>query len=82
MDDGDPEFSVVVAAQSWRQVEDDATREELHYAYVEKYAKQLNETDNAAAVQYVADYILEKQTLGLSEWETKGRDLLTTLVVQ
>ncbi len=81
-DDGDPEFSVVVMAESWRQVEDDAKREELHYAYVEKYAKQLNATDHVSAVQYVADYILEKQTLGLSEWEAKGRDLLTTLVVQ
>lgn len=81
-DDGDPEFSVVVMAESWRQVEDETEREEFHFAYVEKYAQQLNVTDHVAAVQYVADYILEKQTLGLREWETKGRDLLTTLVVQ
>ncbi len=82
LDDGGSEFAVVIEAESWRQVEDDAKREELHYAYVEKYAKELNATDHVAAVQYVADYILEKQTLGLSEWEAKGRDLLTTLVVQ
>lgn len=82
LDDGGLEFAVVIKAESWRQVEDDTKREELHYAYVAKNAKELNITDHAAAVQYVADYILEKQTLGLSEWETKGRDLLTTLVVQ
>jgi anionic cell wall polymer biosynthesis LytR-Cps2A-Psr (LCP) family protein len=82
LDDGDPEFLVVVEAESWRQVEDEATREELHFAYVDKYANELAGTDKEAAVQFVADYILEKQTLGLSEWESKGRDLLTTLVVQ
>ncbi|HCC83244.1 TPA: hypothetical protein DEP96_00160 [Candidatus Uhrbacteria bacterium] len=80
-DDGS-EFAVVMAAESWRQVEDEAKREELHYTYMAKYVTELNVTNHEAAVQYVADYILEKQTLGLSEWETKGRDLLTTLVVQ
>lgn len=66
--------------QVWRQVENDATREELHFRFVEKYVKELRDTDHDKAVQIVTDYILEKQYYGLDEWETKGRTLLSTLV--
>lgn len=66
--------------QLWRQVVDDAQRERLHYAYIEAYARQLAETDKDAAIQLVADYILEKQTLGVLAWEQQGRAYLDQLL--
>ena len=66
----------VIDQQLWLQVEDDGVRESLHYRFVEVYATEINDADHAAAVQLIADYILEKQTLGILVWETKGRELL------
>lgn len=70
----------VVDAEEWRQVEDDAAREALHYAYVEWYVQSLAGTDAAAATAVLADYILEKQTLGVPEYEALGRQLMETIV--
>lgn len=67
-------------AQLWRQIVDDDERERFHYAFVEAYAYELLATDHDAAVQLVADYILEKQTLGIPAWEEKGRALLDRLL--
>lgn len=66
--------------QLWRQVVDEGERERLHYAYIEAYAYELLADDREAAVQLIADYILEKQTLGLLIWEKEGRDLLDRLL--
>ncbi len=73
---------LVITEETWRQVEDETVREDLHYAFMERHVAVLAGTDHAAAVQYVTDYIIEKQTLGLSASEEKGRALLATLVVQ
>lgn len=70
----------VIDQQLWLQVEDNGARESFQFRFIEAYAMKLNKTDHAAAVQYVADYILEKQTLGSLIWETQGRALLETLV--
>lgn len=70
----------VVDQQLWRQVEDDGVRESLHYRYLEAYAQDRIRSDRDDVIQMIADYILEKQTLGLVVWETKGRRLLETLV--
>ena len=66
--------------QLWRQIEDEDTREELHFRFMEKYLRELKEIDNDKAVEVVTDYILEKQYYGLTDWEEKGRNLLATLV--
>ncbi|MCR4311978.1 MAG: hypothetical protein NUV56_01705, partial [Candidatus Uhrbacteria bacterium] len=66
--------------QLWRQVVLEADRERLHYAFVETYALELNANDHEAAIQVVADYILEKQTLSSLIWEKEGRDLLDRLL--
>lgn len=66
--------------QLWRQLEDEAVREELHFRFMEKYLRELQDTDHEKAVEVVTDYILEKQYYGLTEWEEKGRSLLATLV--
>ncbi|MEK7183472.1 MAG: LCP family protein [Patescibacteria group bacterium] len=66
--------------QLWRQIEDEAVREELHFRFMEKYLRELRDTNYDKAVEVVTDYVLEKQYYGLNEWEEKGRNLLATLV--
>lgn len=70
----------VVDEETWRQVEDDATRETLQYGFTAWYVKALAASDRDAAVAYVSDYILEKQTFGPVEYEVQGRQLLADIV--
>ncbi len=70
----------VYIEQLWRQLEDEDVREELHFRVMEKYLRELQAIDHDQAVEVVSDYILEKQFYGLSEWEDKGVNLLSTLV--
>lgn len=72
----------VVDQQLWLQVEDEGARESLEYRFTEAYATSLNAADHDGAVQFVADYILEQQTLGSLVWETKGRTLLEALLAK
>jgi anionic cell wall polymer biosynthesis LytR-Cps2A-Psr (LCP) family protein len=67
--------------QLWRQIEAEDTREELHFRFMEKYLREVKDTDLDKAIEIATDYILEKQYYGLTEWEQKGRDLLAILVV-
>lgn len=76
----DVEVTHVWDEQLWLQVEDEAAREELHYAFVERYTALLFVIDQATAVTLLTDYILEMQALGNSEYETKGKILLSTMV--
>lgn len=66
----------VMSQKLWLQVEDTAQRESFHYQFIEASATKLNRSNHTAAIQLVADYVLEKQTLELLVWETKGRALL------
>ncbi|HRH32111.1 MAG TPA: hypothetical protein PLK06_02175 [bacterium] len=66
--------------QLWRQIEDEAVREELHFRFMEKYVKEVRDADRDKAIEIVTDYILEKQYYALDDWEEKGRALLDTLV--
>lgn len=78
---GDEEaIAHVYGEQLWRQVEDEAVREELHYRFLERYIREIKDTNHEAAVQAVTDYILEMQFFGLSDWETRGRTLMSTIV--
>lgn len=70
----------VMDEQLFRQVEDDAFREEMHFRYLDRYVRTLQETDLDAATALVSDYILEKQYYGLTDWVEKGKNLLSTLV--
>lgn len=70
----------VYGEQLWRQVEDEDVREELHYRFLERYVREVRDIDREAAVQAVTDYILEMQFFGLSDWEARGRTLMSTLV--
>lgn len=73
-------ISHVYSEQLWRQVEDGSVREELHYRFLERYIREIKETDHQTAVNEVTNYILEMQFFGLSEWEARGRTLMGTLV--
>lgn len=66
--------------QLWRQLDDEAAREELHFRFMEKYLRELRDTDHDKAVEVATDYVLEKQFYGLTDWETKGRALLADLL--
>lgn len=70
----------VIDEELWRQVEDDATREALQFAFTSWYVTTLDASDHDAAIAYLADYILEQQTLGVPEYEVKGRQLMEDLV--
>jgi hypothetical protein len=76
----DETIAHVFNEQLWRQIEDEDTREELHFRFVEKYVKELQDSDHDKAIEIVSDYILEKQYYELADWERKGRALLSTLV--
>lgn len=67
--------------QLWRQLEDEAIREELHFRFLEKYVRELRSENYDKAVQIITDYILEKQYFGLEEWEQKGKDLLDSIFI-
>lgn len=66
--------------QLWRQLDDEAAREELHFRFMEKYLRELRDVDHDKAVEVATDYVLEKQFYGLTDWETKGRALLADLL--
>lgn len=70
----------VYGEQLWSQVEDDAVREELHYRFLQRYVKETKDTDRELAIQAVTDYILEMQFFDLSDWEARGKALMSTLV--
>jgi len=70
----------VYREQLWRQVEDEGVREELHYRFLERYVREIKDADHERAIQAVTDYILEMQFFGLSDWENRGKSLMSTLV--
>jgi anionic cell wall polymer biosynthesis LytR-Cps2A-Psr (LCP) family protein len=70
----------VYEEQLWRQLEDEDDREELHFRFLEKYVKEIRDTDHDKAVELVTDYVLEKQYFELTGWEQKGRSLLASLL--
>jgi anionic cell wall polymer biosynthesis LytR-Cps2A-Psr (LCP) family protein len=69
----------VYEEQMWRQVEDEKIREELHFRFLDKYVREIEEKDPDAAIQAVTDYILEKQYFELPEWEERGKRFLETI---
>jgi anionic cell wall polymer biosynthesis LytR-Cps2A-Psr (LCP) family protein len=75
-------ISSIVEDELWLQVEEASTREALHYQFVELRARELKASDRDAAIQLIADYILEKQTEGMLVWEQKGRSLLEAFIAK
>ena len=75
-------IEAIIREELWLQVEDAGVRESLQYECIELYARVLHRSDPDAAIQHVADYILEKQTQGLLVWEQQGRSLLESLLAR
>jgi hypothetical protein len=70
-----PEFvSRAFEQKLWLQIEDSGTRESVHFAILEKYLDQVFDFEEAKNI--LADYIIEMETLGETEWAIAGRDLL------
>lgn len=72
LDSGEP-VDDVLEKQLWLQVEDEETREELHYQYFLRYLETLEEDQ---IIDTITLYILEKETFGLEESAERGEDLL------
>lgn len=70
----------IMDKQLWLQIDDDDVREEMHFAFTEKFAWQIIDDDEQRAIDLVSDYILEKETFGLKDWAKKGKELLEELV--
>ncbi|MFH1611613.1 MAG: LCP family protein [Patescibacteria group bacterium] len=68
----------IVDNQLWLQVEDEQTREQLHYDFVELYAQQMG--DPQEIIDFISLYILEKETLGQDDWAQKGKELLSNMI--
>ncbi len=67
----------VVQKQLWLQIDDEATRERLHFASI---SKQITETADPHEQAYILDaYIFEQKALGQLEWAEKGQLLFDTL---
>lgn len=65
----------------WLQVVDDNERERIHFALVERSAHALEDAGNHdVAIDLVTAFIIEKETLGLTDSGDKGRALLATLI--
>lgn len=58
----------------WLQIDDASTRESVHFALLEKYLSTL--TDDEASKNLLADYIIEMEASGQTDWATAGRELL------
>ncbi len=76
------DIAAIVDEELWLQVEDAGMRESLQYECIELYTRVLYRSDRDAAIQRVADYILEKQTQGLIVWEQQGRSLLESFLAK
>lgn len=67
----------VVNRQLWLQVEDEEIREEMHYDYVEERVYMLIDSGQRdEAIAMVSSYVVEKQALGIEEYESLGKGLL------
>lgn len=75
--ESDESLEDVVYHELWLQVEDDNVREDLQFKILEKYITEISYGD---AIDMISDYILEKETLGLSDWVQKGKDLLASVL--
>lgn len=72
----------VYEEQMWRQVEDEETREELQFRFLDKYVREIKDANPDLAESEVADYILEKEYFGQDEWAERGRVFLESLTAE
>jgi len=61
----------------WLQIEDDDSRQQVQWRIMTSYLDMI-ETEQREEI--LADYILEMEHLGLSEWEEKGKGALLELL--
>jgi len=68
----------IIKKQLWRQVEDGQTRESLHFAIVKRrVTAELSGMEEK--IEFLSDYIMEKETLELNDWAEKGKNLMAEI---
>ncbi|MBU0531644.1 LCP family protein [Patescibacteria group bacterium] len=73
----DPEpIGDVMDQMLWLQVANGTTREQYHYDFLVRFLIEEYSNDNEGTIDMISDYILEKETLELTEWTERGKDLL------
>ncbi|PIR75674.1 MAG: hypothetical protein CO030_03600 [Candidatus Magasanikbacteria bacterium CG_4_9_14_0_2_um_filter_42_11] len=76
--DGDEEFfKWAFENDLWLQIEDDTTREQMRWDMMNTYFTLITVQEKQ---NLLADYVLEMEQLGKSEWEEKGKALLLTWI--
>ncbi len=70
----------VVEKQLWLQIENEETRESLHFEIVKRLVKEAKTLETKKTI--LEEYMFEKETLGLSDWIVKGKDLLEEVTAQ
>ncbi|EKD33296.1 MAG: hypothetical protein ACD_76C00052G0003 [uncultured bacterium] len=68
----------IMRKKIWLQVENSAVREELHFAFIERWANE-NPSD---AEDLIVKYIMEMQVAGEQDYEKKGRELLEKIMLR
>lgn len=76
----DESLASIISHQLWLQINDDQTREQLQFDIIAAYARELSATDTNTAVDFISDYILEKEALGSDEWAEKGKELFKSVL--
>lgn len=66
----------IVNKRLWLQIEDDATREDLHFKITERLVR--DESDKQKQIDIITSYIQEKEALDLLEWADKGKALMAS----
>ncbi len=67
----------IVDRRLWLQVENDKTREEIHFKIIQRQLQE--DTDVQTKIDLLTSYIQEKEAFELEEWSKKGRELIREL---
>ncbi len=74
------DFDLVIDKRLWLQIEDDAKREEYHFAYLEQRVRRMQEDQIDEAIDLITTYIIEKETLGIFESVEWAEELLRSVI--
>ncbi len=75
--EGEVSVEAIVERALWMQVEDEATRNDLHYRLVEDYVYELvGREEKEMAIQYLTSYIIEVEAFSLDVYAKRARGLM------
>ena len=75
--EGEVSVEAIVERALWMQVEDEATRNDLHYRLVEDYVYELvGREESEKAIEYLTSYIIEVEAFSLDVYAKRARGLM------